>query len=95
MSEELAAAFLARLREIQGERGLNDRQFAGVIGVSQPYWHRLRRGDRGRRLSLSFALRVVAAIPEMALFLTEDLHIVESGSTMWTPEGEEGTANDG
>lgn len=86
MNEGTAAAFLARLLEIQRERGLNDRQFARLLGVSPPYWNRLRRGQRGRRLSLSFALRVVRALPELALFLESDLPIITQDSTIGNSE---------
>lgn len=86
MDGALAAALIARLLEIQRERDLNDRQFAALLGVDASYVNLLRRGRRGKRLSLGFALKAVAAFPELALFLGTKLPIITDQSTIGNAE---------
>lgn len=88
MPEEVATDFLQRLWAAQTARGLNDRNLAFLIGVTPGYISKIKRGSRGRRLSLTFVLRAIAALPELAPFLSSDLPIVQTESTIVNSEGE-------
>lgn len=89
MPEEVATDFLRRLWETQTVRGLNDRNLAFLIGVTPGYISKIKKGSRGRRLSLTFVLRAIAALPELAPFLSNDLPIITAESTMVNSEGEQ------
>lgn len=87
MSDEQAAAFLARLLEIQGELGLNNARFAREIGATPSHISHLRAGRKGQRISLAFALRAARRFPELrAFFLGDDLPIITTPEIMRTVE---------
>lgn len=69
MTEEEARAFLDRLWAIQEREGMSTYRLAKEIGCSQSYLGRMKKGERGQRLSINFVLRVARRFPELALFL--------------------------
>ncbi len=69
------ATFLARLWEIQGQRGLTDAALADLIGIDRPYMSRLKSGLRGQRPSARLVLSIVRAFPELGVFLGSDVRI--------------------
>jgi hypothetical protein len=69
MTEDVAREFLARLWEIQDREGLSNPRLARELECSAPYIWRLRKGERGQQLSVSFVLRAVRRFPELAVFL--------------------------
>ena len=88
MSEEQAAALLARLLAVQQELGLTDTQLARELGLRHGgYIARLRAGQKGRRLTLAFALRAAGRFPELRVFLLPtDLPIITSGEIIGNSE---------
>lgn len=91
MSEETTRAFLARLWEIQEQRGIRNAELARMLGISPSYVRRLKtRGDRVRRLGFSIALAAVREFPELAFFLTADLPTSQEETIISKPEEGQG-----
>jgi transcriptional regulator with XRE-family HTH domain len=88
MSDEIAAQFLLKLRELLASSDIPDAELATRLGVSRPYLSRLRRSKRGEPASvtLGFALRAAAVFPELTVFFSPpDL----PSSTIVEPESTE------
>lgn len=72
MTEEVAAEFLTRLWELQEQEHLSSYRLAEEIGCTPGYVYRLKKGKRGKRLSVDFVLRAVRRFPELAFFLDSE-----------------------
>jgi hypothetical protein len=72
MTEEVAGQFLARLWELQEAERLSAYRLAEEIGCTPGYIYRLKKGARGKRLSVDFVLRAVRRFPELAFFLDRE-----------------------
>lgn len=86
MPDEIAAQFLARLWELQAAAGLSNGAVARRIGVTAAYIGRLRDGQRGRYLTLEFALRAASAFPELQSFLSVDMPVSHTDTPTGTEE---------
>lgn len=77
MAENTAATtpLLARLWELQDRAGLSNAELATQLQVSTPYLWRLRNHERGDRVTLAFAQRVVSRFPELRPLLSAELPV--------------------
>lgn len=90
MPDDVAAAFLERLRELQREAGLTDAQLARALGYERSYLTRLMGGTRGSRLSLAFALKAAEVFPDLAVFFPTGITKVNEEYTTGTNAEDEG-----
>lgn len=64
----MSNAFLSQVLRMQG--GLSHRKFAHVLGLSESFWSRVRRGESG--LGLKTQLRILKRFPELIGYIGRD-----------------------
>lgn len=67
----MTTTVLAKLTEIQRQRGETDEQFAGVLGVSRSHWTHIRNGRR--HLTYPITKRAAQRFPEVYQLVVIDL----------------------
>ncbi len=70
------ARLVVALREIQKRLGMSDKACAETLGISQPAWSRVRKGQRrpGLELARGVAKAYPQLRPELLFFLGLDTH---------------------